>query len=299
MANTVSMENLALAQALGADDDRSQPPNSEIEHASVAEGAVSAAFEDWRRDFMKRFDVLMGKEVHASRHDVAREEAPPEPPAPPQVIDPDSVEVDPAGLRDAMTSLTAILPPMPQDATPLRRARHERLVRELEGIHRLAGCLAAMPPAQQGLALRDAYARASRSARQLARNLDGSRWRRWKREPALATAYAGVAALLGALKDRHRSAAAAHIARRDAQREAQRLSAAGWRQGHAGDALVNGSGVAVAHLGAPLAGGGARWQDWRFNDDDSKYWITPDAHRRAGAGASEGAPARHGQRIPR
>lgn len=258
---SVSMVSCATASASEALNASTARATNEIRHAGTQPPVVPDGFAKWCDEKLAGWQA----EIAA----VAKAPAP----EPSAVLDPDTSLLDGDALRAAAKALAAILPPLPEDATPLRRQRHARLCDDLKRIEQLAGRLRAMPPAQQGLEVRDAYARAARSARQLAHNLEGSRWRRWKAEPTLATAYAGVAALLGALKDRHRTAAAVHIAQRDAEREAQRLSEAGWRQGRAGDAMVNGSGASAAHMGAPLLGGGARWQDWRFNDDDSKMYY--------------------------
>lgn len=207
------------------------------------------------------------------------------------VIDIDSGALDLRHLEQTVTALAQALPELPVtgSATRLR----ERLANDLAGIGATAANIN-LRPDQRGLAVRDGFARAARTARVLARYLDRDHLNHGAGANGTtarecATSYFLIAGLMTELKRTHLSAAAPDLMAHYAEREVARLErvAPGIGQGVSGPNVATSTGASLEYsVGVGNVGGSASAGRTFFSDDDRDidFWESYTVALQGGAG---------------
>ncbi|WP_175772387.1 type III effector protein [Paraburkholderia phenazinium] len=220
--------------------------------------------------------------------------------APPNgpVIDPDTGALDTARLRQTVSALSDALPAVPDHIAPRHQKTgnqlRNRLMEELSAIDTLAADNPSLRPDQLGLAVRDQFAKASRTASVLARYLDRQLVAGNGARPDAAS-YFMIAGLLTELKRTHLSAAAHDIGNEYAQREVQNLerAAPGISQGISGPNVATTTSVNLAYaplhahsaltVQAGVSGGATLFAD---DDRDIDFWTSYGVSLKAGIGGT-------------
>ncbi|HEV3423860.1 MAG TPA: type III effector protein [Paraburkholderia sp.] len=217
--------------------------------------------------------------------------APPDGP----VIDPDTGALDKPRLRQTVSALIDALPALPDDIAskhPTSIALRNRLIEELDAIETLAADNTRLRPDELGLAVRDTFAKASRTAKVLAHYVDRRHVSDNGPRPSAAT-YFMIAGLLTELKRTHLSAAAEDIVNEYAGREVKNLErvAPGISHGVSGPNVSTTTSVGLSY--APLhthsaltAQAGASSSKTLFADDDRDidFWTSYGISLKAGVG---------------
>ncbi|WP_236674014.1 hypothetical protein [Ralstonia syzygii] len=135
--------------------------------------------------------------------------------APPSgpVIDPDTGALNKANLRQLADALADSLPAVPE-TRPHAIELRARLIHQIRTLRTIAADGPRKPPHEVGLAVRDAFAKAAKTARKLAGDVGGG---------DLADTYKGIAALLNEFKRTHLSASAHDIMNHYAKTEVANL----------------------------------------------------------------------------
>ncbi|TAM85171.1 hypothetical protein EPN42_16025 [bacterium] len=189
------------------------------------------------------------------------------------IVDVDTGELDKAHLRQTVDAFIQALPPIPADIAarhPTAARLHDKLVASLRGIGTVAADDTRLRPDEVGLAIRDGFAKASRTATTLARYLDRDRVA-GSGDRRDAMSYFLIAGLMTELKRTHLSAASTAVMDRYAEREAANLERVAPGISHG----VSGTNVATSTDGsltyshsvgsATLSASGGRTM---FTDDD-------------------------------
>ncbi len=219
---------------------------------------------------------------------IARAEAPPLPEG--TVFGADG-KLNKLHLQQMIAGLIASLPPVPDSVTarhPTAGRLHTKLTEALKGIETLATADTKLDSADLGLAVRDRFAKASKTAKTLAGYLDrehvsGSGERRD------ALSYYLIAGFLTELKRTHLSAAAAEAVDGYAKREAKNLErvAPGLGKGVSGPNVSTATGGGLKYS-AVVANGSANVTAGRtlFADDDRDvdFWTSAGIAFKGGAG---------------
>jgi len=232
------------------------------------------------------------QEQHAAAPDTtAAAIAPPDGP----VVDPDTGALDKPRLRQTVSALLHALPALPDGVAvghPRSDVLRNRLIKELGAISTLAADNTHLRPDELGLAVRDAFAKASRTAKVLAGFLDRE-YVSGKGPRQDAATYFMIAGLLTELKRTHLSAAAQDISNHYAQREAANLErvAPGIGQGISGANVTTTTSASLAY--APLhthsalavqAGVNAGATLSLDDDRDIDFWTSYGISLKAGIG---------------
>jgi len=201
------------------------------------------------------------------------------------VIDPDTGALDKTCLRHTAHALCNAFPPLPDHLAltyPTSDRLRNRLIKEVRAISTFETNTIRLKPCEFGLAVRDAFDQASKTAEELAHFLEGRKRSGDDLHPHAVT-YSIIAGLLTELKRKHLSAAALDIGNHYAERETGNLErvAPGISQGISGPNLTTNGAISLTY--APLhargaltaqagVSGGAVW----FADDDRDidYWTT-------------------------
>jgi len=194
-------------------------------------------------------------------------------------------------LQQTVAALIASLPPVPDAVTarhPTAGRLHSKLIDVLKGIETVATADTALTPANLGLAIRDRFATASKTAKTLAGYLDrehvsGSGERRD------ALSYYLIAGFLTELKRTHLSAAAAEAVDAYAKREAKNLErvAPGIGKGVSGPNVSTATGgglkysAGVANASANVTAGRTLFAD---DDRDIDFWTSAGIALKGGVG---------------
>ncbi|TKC88400.1 type III effector protein [Trinickia terrae] len=198
------------------------------------------------------------------------------------VINPYSGELDKPRMRETASALIDALPKLPSGvvaAHPRSQALRNQLVAELNNVSKLAADDSKLSPDELGLALRDNFARASKTARTLAKYLDRPRVSGDGPRKEAATWYL-VSGLMTEMKRTHLSAAANDIGDEYAKREVKNLerAAAGISHGISGPNASTSMGAslgwsplhpAVANVQVGVSGGRTISAD---DDRDIDFW---------------------------
>lgn len=195
------------------------------------------------------------------------------------VFDPDTGALNKPQLRQTVSALKDLLPVIPAALTRSHAPSielHAELQQQLTKIHTIAADNSRKAPHEVGLAVRDAFAAAAKTAGKLARSL-GSH------EPA--DAYKGIAALLTELKRTHLSGSANDVLTHYAAKETANLEvkAPGISTGKSGSNVSTGTSAsltvsafptnkyAAAHVSAGAGGGTGRL--YTLDDDGDVDFI--------------------------
>ncbi|CAJ0801828.1 hypothetical protein LMG19083_03640 [Ralstonia psammae] len=211
------------------------------------------------------------------------------------VFDPDTGALNKPQLRQMVSALKDALPAVPAELARSHARSvglHAALQQQLTKIHTIAADNTRKPPHEVGLAVRDAFAAAAKTARHLAKSL-GSH------DPA--GAYKGIAALLTELKRTHLSGSAHDVMTHYAEKETANLEvkAPGISTAKPGSNVSTGTSgsltvsafptnkYAKAHVSAEVGGGKGRLY---FADDDGDvdYWPSVQAFAQANLGGKLG-----------
>ncbi len=212
------------------------------------------------------------------------------PPAGP-VIDPDTGTLNKANLRQLADALADSLPPVAETRNHAKGLRNQ-LIGQIHDISTIAADGSGKPPHEVGLAVRDAFAKAAKTADKLSGNVGGG---------DLADAYKGIAALLNEFKRTHLSASAHDVMNHYAEKETANLerTAPGIGQGRGGSNIVTGTTGGLTYSLLPktryagpdvsVGAGGGRGRIYFADDDgDIDHWPSGQAYLRASLGGELG-----------
>ncbi len=213
--------------------------------------------------------------------------------APPSgpVIDPDTGALNKANLRQLADALADSLPAVPE-TRPHAIELRARLIHQIRTLRTIAADGPRKPPHEVGLAVRDAFAKAAKTARKLAGDVGGG---------DLADTYKGIAALLNEFKRTHLSASAHDIMNHYAKTEVANLErkAPGIGQGKGGSNIVTGTSGGLTYSLLPKTGyagpdvsvgaGGGKGRIYFADDDgDIDHWPSGQAYLKASLGGELG-----------
>lgn len=197
------------------------------------------------------------------------------------VVNVDTGEVSDAHLHETAEALIASLPPIPAEiatAHPTAANLHGKLVETLRSIGTPATGHPQMSPGERGLAVRDGFAKAARTATTLARYLDRERVS-GSGERRDAMSYFLIGGLLTEMKRTHLSSAAAALMDQYAEREAAELErvAPGIGQGVSGPNVGTVTAVSLGYshgIGSASVTGSAGRTLFADDDRDIDFWTS-------------------------
>ena len=261
--------------------------------AATGAGPANSAFTGIRKTIHPDEPTVTTSSTGTSENTPLEEHAAVLPDGP--VIDPNTGALDKLRLRQTVGAMLAALPTLPDGfavAHPRSDMLRNRLIRELRAINTLAADNARLRPDELGLAVRDTFAKASRTARVLARFLDREHVSGQGSRPD-AAAHFLIAGLLTELKRAHLSAAAQDIGNHYAQREVKNLerTAPGIGQGISGPNVSTTTSINLAYaplharsaltLQAGMSGSATLSAD---DDRDIDFWTSYGISLKAGIG---------------
>lgn len=208
------------------------------------------------------------------------------------VVDIETGEMDNANLRETIDALIDSLPPIPADIAtrhPTAASLHGKLVETLRDIGTVAADDTRLSPGKLGLAVRDRFASAVRTATTLARYLDRGRVAGGG-ERRDATSYFLIAGLLTELKRTHLSMAATALVDDYAEREVAKLErvAPGISHGISGPNVATNTGGSLAYshsFGSASIGGASGRTIFADDDRDIDFWTSYSIAFKGGVGA--------------
>ncbi|WP_247537927.1 type III effector protein [Ralstonia pseudosolanacearum] len=274
--------------------DGTEPPSAEADHAQTPAPAPTQtpapAPDNTPAPDTNRAPSRTSSMRSSTVHPEPPTEAPHAAPAGP-VIDPDTGALNKANLRKLVNDLTHALPAVPPKGSQTGKLS-QALKDQLNAIATIAADGSRKPPHETGLAVRDAFAGAAQTARQLARNVGGG---------DLAEAYKGIAALLNEFKRTHLSASAHDVMSHYANKEAANLErkAPGIGQGKGGCNVVTSTTGGLTYSLLPKTGytgpdisvgvGGGKGRLYLTDDDgDIDHWPSLQAFVKAVLGGKLG-----------
>jgi hypothetical protein len=208
------------------------------------------------------------------------------------VVDVETGEVDTVHLGETVDALIGSLPPIPADIAtrhPSAASLHGKLVETLRGIAMAAEDDTRPSPGERGLAIRDGFASAARTATTLARYLDRNRVA-GRGERRDATSYFLIAGLLTELKRTHLSVAAAALVDDYAEREVAKLErvATGISHGVSGPNVATSTGASLNYshsFGSASIAGSVGRTIFADDDRDVDFWTSYSVAFKGGVGA--------------
>lgn len=258
---------------------------SQLAHAGLLSGR---AFRAAQREAVRRERALVTTGQFAEAGGASGVRAPL-----PQgsVVDVETGEINNAHLRELANGLISRMPPIPDDIAaqhPTAAKLHGKLVEALEGINAAAADDTRLSPGEQGLAVRDRFARASKVATTLAGYLDRERVA-GSGDRREAKAYYLIAGLFTELKRTHLSMAAAALVDDYAAREVAKLErvAPGISHGVSGPNVATNTGGSLSYthsIGNASISGSAGRTIFSDDDRDIDFWTSYSVALKGGIG---------------